>query len=94
MRPRSMFVVAVLLLALSMMGFASLASAMPTVEGIVDFYSDDTYSTWVGYIWWTCNGRSQGGTITSYSIPENPFDSCGTHQPTFCYYDVVLYCSS
>ena len=95
MRRRTALGAALLLSVLSFLSFASLASAdAPNVEGIIYFYSDETYSTQVGYIWWTCSGRSQEGTITAFSIPENPFFECGSYTPIYCYYDVVFYCIS
>lgn len=84
MRTRPSHRMTIVLSLLAMICFGTAALGLPTVAGIVYFYSDSTYSTQVGYIWWTCNGRSQSGTTSSYPVAEEPFDSCEGGDGYYC----------
>lgn len=76
----------VFLLAAAGIGFfATAALAMPTVSGCVEYYSDATFSQWVGYKCWGCTGApTVYGTQTEYNVVDNPFDSCGGGGGTYC----------
>ena len=66
---RRLWVKELLIFVIAVFGLVAVARALPTVGGEVEFYSDNTFSTQVGYWYWPCGAQQyRWGTETSYML--------------------------